>query len=380
MGRKRKRSRPVIFCYYCDRLFENERVLIQHQRAKHFKCPQCHKKVSSAHGMMVHVFQVHKETIDKVPGAKIDRDSFEIQIFGMDGVPAGVLLKKRIQLYGESSNNVQMIPQGMMSTSPEILIPGTPTVSNQFATHPSVIPMGQVPGMPGYPYWPMLPPHMGTSYGMIPQVRFHPGQPPVSMLPQWGTIPEAKVNPPSEGKSSYEKGIQTHKTTSSSTNASPPWLSQKNNVAPPSPKTQKSKKSQNETKCAVTSLPAAASRPFVPPNVREVEVQPGGGTKPALVNHQESKVEEPSGNAPIIPRSGSSSIISSPASPKISPHGSTPVETQYIPENRTTLIENGVRELSFEEKRAMHSRYSVHLRNRIASLSDSIEARLKSLQ
>jgi len=180
MGRKRKRSRPVIFCYYCDRLFENERVLIQHQRAKHFKCPQCHKKVSSAHGMMVHVFQVHKETIDKVPGAKTDRDSFELGIFGMDGVPPEVLREKRIKLYGESS-----VAQGMISAPPEIIIPGTPTASNQFAQHPSVIPMGQVPGMPGFPYWPMMPPpHLGASYGMIPQVGFHPGQPPVSMLPQ----------------------------------------------------------------------------------------------------------------------------------------------------------------------------------------------------
>lgn len=380
MGRKRKRSRPVIFCYYCDRLFENERVLIQHQRAKHFKCPQCRKKISSAHGMMVHVFQVHKETIDKVPGAKTGRASFELEIFGMDGVPAEILLEKRIKLYGESSNNVKVIPQGIMSASPEILIPGTPTVSNQVTTHPSVVPMGQVPGMPGYPYWPMMPPHMGASYGMIPQVGFHPGQRAVPILPQWGTIPESKVNPPSEDKSPYEEGIQTQKITSCSSNASPSGVSQKNNISPPSPKTQKSEKSQNETKCAVTSLSAASSKPFVAPTALEVELQPGGGTKPKLANHQESKVEEPSGNAPTIPRSGSLSMISSPSSPKISPSGSTPVETKYIPDNRTSVIENDVGELSFEEKRAMHSRYSVHLRNRIASLSDSIEARLKSLQ
>jgi len=55
MGRKKKRQKAVIFCYYCDRVFDSEKVLIQHQRAKHFKCPQCHKRMSSAHGMMVHV-------------------------------------------------------------------------------------------------------------------------------------------------------------------------------------------------------------------------------------------------------------------------------------------------------------------------------------
>jgi len=115
MGRKRKRTKPIIFCYYCDRTFENERVLIQHQRAKHFKCPQCNKKISSAHGMMVHVFQVHKETIEKVPGAKHDRDSFEIGIFGMDGVPANTIEQKRKQLYGETSTKRQSVTQQMMA-------------------------------------------------------------------------------------------------------------------------------------------------------------------------------------------------------------------------------------------------------------------------
>ena len=40
-------------------------MLIQHQRAKHFKCVVCHKRLGSAHGMMVHVFQVHKQQIDR---------------------------------------------------------------------------------------------------------------------------------------------------------------------------------------------------------------------------------------------------------------------------------------------------------------------------
>lgn len=147
MGRKKKKFKPVIFCYYCDRAFENEKVLIQHQRAKHFKCKFCHKRLGSAHGMMVHVFQVHKEQINKyvilylchlnnqiteisslqskkhtmyvnitilynhkkknqsylsnyfanisrVPHAKEGRDSFNVDIFGMSGVPAGLINQK----------------------------------------------------------------------------------------------------------------------------------------------------------------------------------------------------------------------------------------------------------------------------------------------
>jgi len=32
-------------------------------------------------------FQVHKETIDKIPGAVLGRDSTEIELYGMQGIP-----------------------------------------------------------------------------------------------------------------------------------------------------------------------------------------------------------------------------------------------------------------------------------------------------
>jgi len=186
----------------------------------------------------------------------------------------------------------------------------------------------------------------------------------------------AKVTPPSENKHPEKEGVPSQMVTLSSTAASPlPTLSQKDNVPPPLPLN----KSQNVTKSEASSLPAALSKPFVPPKAGEVEVQPEGGSKHVLVNHRESKGEEPSENAHSIPRSGSSTLMLSPSSPSVSPPTSKPVITKSFPEDQTTII-NGVRELSFEEKRAMHFRYSVHLRNRIVTLSDSIEARLKSLQ
>jgi len=70
MGRKRKKqtqqlqsklSRP--WCFYCDRDFDDEKVLIQHQRAKHFKCPHCPRRLGSATGMAAHMIQVHKENL-----------------------------------------------------------------------------------------------------------------------------------------------------------------------------------------------------------------------------------------------------------------------------------------------------------------------------
>lgn len=47
MGKKKKATvKP--FCYYCDRIFDDEAQLVQHQRSKHFKCPECPKKLNTA--------------------------------------------------------------------------------------------------------------------------------------------------------------------------------------------------------------------------------------------------------------------------------------------------------------------------------------------
>ena len=47
--------------------------------------------------MMVHVFQVHKQQIDKVPHAKEGRDSFHIDIFGMSNIPKEVIDEKHAE-------------------------------------------------------------------------------------------------------------------------------------------------------------------------------------------------------------------------------------------------------------------------------------------
>lgn len=51
------------FCYYCDRVFDDEAQLVQHQRSRHFKCPDCPKKLNTAQGLWTHANQVHKNTI-----------------------------------------------------------------------------------------------------------------------------------------------------------------------------------------------------------------------------------------------------------------------------------------------------------------------------
>ncbi|KAF8412667.1 hypothetical protein HHK36_000635 [Tetracentron sinense] len=90
MGKKKKRASKV-WCYYCDREFDDEKILVQHQKARHFKCHVCQKKLSTAGGMAIHVLQVHKESVTKVPNAKPERESTEIEIFGMQGIPPDIL-------------------------------------------------------------------------------------------------------------------------------------------------------------------------------------------------------------------------------------------------------------------------------------------------
>ncbi len=69
MGKKNKVRELVteekvdIWCFYCDREFESEKILIEHQKHKHFKCHVCAKRLNSVSGLSIHVTQIHKEII-----------------------------------------------------------------------------------------------------------------------------------------------------------------------------------------------------------------------------------------------------------------------------------------------------------------------------
>jgi hypothetical protein len=60
MGRKSKAKGPVVqpFCYYCDREFDDENVLILHQKAKHFKCHVCFKRMTTIQALSIHLSHV----------------------------------------------------------------------------------------------------------------------------------------------------------------------------------------------------------------------------------------------------------------------------------------------------------------------------------
>ena len=88
MGRKKGHIVTLKpFCYYCDKEFNNELILHQHQKARHFNCVKCRKRFSTAPALDTHELQVHRQSLKRVPNAKAGRDSFDISIYGMDGVP-----------------------------------------------------------------------------------------------------------------------------------------------------------------------------------------------------------------------------------------------------------------------------------------------------
>ncbi|KAG9046468.1 hypothetical protein FS837_004353 [Tulasnella sp. UAMH 9824] len=87
MAKKKNKFVLKPWCWYCEREFEDEKVLMQHQKAKHFKCKHCPRKLNTAGGLAVHVQQVHKFDPDKIENALPGREGGEVEIFGMEGIP-----------------------------------------------------------------------------------------------------------------------------------------------------------------------------------------------------------------------------------------------------------------------------------------------------
>ena len=112
---KAKRKHPDIeeilarpWCYYCERDFDDLKILINHQKAKHFKCERCGRRLNTAGGMLVplasscsrliqlsglsvHMTQVHKETLTIIDNALPNRSGLDVEIFGMEGIPEDVV-------------------------------------------------------------------------------------------------------------------------------------------------------------------------------------------------------------------------------------------------------------------------------------------------
>uniref|UniRef100_A0A6B2EML2 Putative zinc finger protein 207-like isoform x1 n=1 Tax=Phlebotomus kandelakii TaxID=1109342 RepID=A0A6B2EML2_9DIPT len=153
MGRKKKKaSKP--WCWYCNREFDDDKILVQHQKAKHFKCHICHKKLYTGPGLSIHCMQVHKETIDKVPNSLPNRSNIEIEIYGMEGIPAEDIREHERGKNGNKSDSDDDEPASK-KLKPEMGGVGTP---------------GGMPMMPS-----MMPPHLLSQYGQVGPMLGHMG-------------------------------------------------------------------------------------------------------------------------------------------------------------------------------------------------------------
>ncbi|XP_072224174.1 BUB3-interacting and GLEBS motif-containing protein ZNF207-like [Leuresthes tenuis] len=195
MGRKKKKQMKP-WCWYCNRDFDDEKILIQHQKAKHFKCHICHKKLYTGPGLAIHCMQVHKETIDGVPNAIPGRTDIELEIYGMEGIPEKDMEERR-RVLEQKNQETQRKKQNQDDSDEddEDDEPG-PSFQPPAAGQP---PTGYIPpmtqpvgaGAPGIPPsgYSGIPPMIPGVPPMIPGL--HPvmaGMPP-GMIPMGGMMP-----------------------------------------------------------------------------------------------------------------------------------------------------------------------------------------------
>lgn len=402
MGRKKRKKGPKPFCYYCNRNFDNEKVLIQHQKAKHFKCPNCHKKMVTAFALMNHMFQVHKESLKKVPNAKPDRDSVDLNIYGMQGVPEDA---KRSKSAAEAKHNKkQKVVEAVEDSGDETASPN-PTPPSKPAPTPSAAPpaisqvppaMSQAPpqmnqmyggmqpnpgmGRPPMPAFPMagrglMPPHMG---GMMPRMDMGRGMP---MHGQFGARPpfHPGMRPPFPGQMGMPMGM--------------PNMHQFPGQMPPMPGQMQGMPGQ---------MPPMPGQPVRPP-------MPGqNGFRPAMPGQngqvpgqgqgqsQQQQQQQPPAPATATVSTPAPTPVPAPAPPTPTPAPPTPTPSQAtapVPTNTRghskkapSKVQFVFKEvLSMEEVRAALPKYSFDphkggSKNRLSRLSDSIQARMNELK
>lgn len=89
-------AESTLFCYYCDREFDDVKTLIHHQRTKHFCCGECGRTFGSVTSLRVHMLNSYKKSLKEVPHAMSGRENPDVVVHGMDGLPQDIL-EERIQ-------------------------------------------------------------------------------------------------------------------------------------------------------------------------------------------------------------------------------------------------------------------------------------------
>jgi len=192
--KKSKALRP--WCWYCEREFEDEKVLMQHQKAKHFKCGQCPRRLNTAGGLAVHIQQVHKlepDQLPKIENALPGRDGYEVEIFGMEGIPAPDVAdykrRKEIEL-GLSIGSISQPAAKRAKTENKVITKSELKI--QLEAHKALMGANDAgPPMPGAPI------DSATVYNAGPQTYAAPAAPlPPPGMPGMPPFPPGGFPPP----------------------------------------------------------------------------------------------------------------------------------------------------------------------------------------
>lgn len=259
-NKKRKRKRQIKpWCYFCDRTFDDEKVLINHQKAKHFKCPTCNKKFGSGSGMATHVLQVHKSNLETVPNSIAGRDTFQYDVVGMEGIPLELQLEKEgytleeIREYKKQKTN-DSDPLGLddensnapgedEASNPPAATPSNTVTSAPFV--PSAAPPSNVFSAPFFPTIPAV--SLPTAFVGIPPV-------PTALIPsptpvvRTGGFPPPSYPKPAFGGMPPPKGF-----------------------LPPPPPISTSKTNIVQTSMSVAPMPAIPTPPTTPAKEDDAE-------------------------------------------------------------------------------------------------------------
>ncbi|KAI1324807.1 hypothetical protein F5Y16DRAFT_288239 [Xylariaceae sp. FL0255] len=236
MGKK-KRGHPDVeellsraWCYYCERDFEDLKLLISHQKAKHFKCDRCGRRLNTAGGLSVHMNQVHKESLSSVENALPNRQGLDVEIFGMEGIPEDIvqqhnqrIIQNFYQAQAERFAATGNPPPGQNEKRPakKIKIESPDEIKKRLAEHrarlasqangapathtpPQTLPEGNSPGQNNSPFHPP-----GAQFSGFPQ-QYPPGYAPSNLPSRPGSnAPPGTGLPPRPGQPGWPGNAST---------------------------------------------------------------------------------------------------------------------------------------------------------------------------
>ncbi|KAN0064969.1 hypothetical protein ACQY0O_002027 [Thecaphora frezii] len=214
---KKKRKAPQLeaWCWYCDREFEDDKVLLQHQKAKHYRCHLCPRRLNTAGGLAVHLTQVHKAEPERLENTLPGRDTFDIEIYGMAGIPERDLLEwKSRKAAAAARTNGGNAAASAMAKRPRIekMVLTMEALRVQLEAHKALMngqtPLVPPPGFPP-PSMQVRPPQTGP-YTVPPPGLFArppPGFPPPAVGGRNG-FPPTSVPPPGPNLGQYGQPAQ----------------------------------------------------------------------------------------------------------------------------------------------------------------------------